>query len=78
MQGGEAGKQQQRPAARHEGWRQCCEAVLRRVCAMPGASLLMHASATPLMLEGQKCVDLAGIRSLTKPLCYFLNLYATN
>ena len=61
MQGGEAAKQQQRPAARHEGWRQCCEAVLRHVRAMPGASLLMHARATPLMLEGQKCVDLAGI-----------------
>ena len=44
-----------------DGWRKWCEMMMQRVWAMPEAQQLMHARASPLMLEYQRCVDLVGV-----------------
>ena len=51
-----------------DGWRKWCLMMLQHVLDMPEAALLMHARASPLMLERQRCVDLAGVADALREL----------
>ena len=63
-----SGRTRQAKRADNDTWRVWCQMMLGRVLAMPDAALAMHACAAPLKLQGQRCVDLAGVADALREL----------